>query len=196
MREIIKGKTAIIAGSLAIALLSGCATDGHFRSTDGTCWTCVNNPVTGEPINHDGEHKRQREEQGERNTAQTAKLLDPVTINGEAPANVDLVYIKIKREFNIKSREEMANSSISSDKWDLLDGAYVYESVAGVYYLMEKGYTWGTVRFELEKAGDAKTSMAVTYRQRSKAAPEAFKNQLTDKINKALKANVAFTEKQ
>tara|TARA_R110001583_G_scaffold34370_5_gene115541 strand:- start:10466 stop:11104 length:639 start_codon:yes stop_codon:yes gene_type:complete len=47
-----KNLTASIAIS-SILLLFGCAADGHTYSKDGMCLSCVNNPITGAPLNYD-----------------------------------------------------------------------------------------------------------------------------------------------
>lgn len=36
-----------------IAALAGCASGQHVTSTTGKCLTCVNNPITGKPLNYD-----------------------------------------------------------------------------------------------------------------------------------------------
>jgi len=188
MLEIKRSGLGKLAGLIMIVLLSGCAPDGHFRSPDGTCWTCLNNPVTGNPLNHDGEY-------GGAIARETEKITR-ATIIGDAQINVDLAYIRIKQAFNISTKAELESSNYTSDNYKVNDRSHEHKAVPGVYYVLADSYRWGSVRFEIEKLGGIRTEITVRYDQRSKTSPKLFRDQLISKINKALKTDVAFTEKK
>ncbi|WP_103684548.1 hypothetical protein [Zhongshania marina] len=51
-----KLKTLISAITLgATAIITGCASGQHIVTSDGTCLTCVNNIITGKPMNYEAE---------------------------------------------------------------------------------------------------------------------------------------------
>ncbi|WP_269621433.1 hypothetical protein [Zhongshania sp. BJYM1] len=49
-------KTLITALTLSVsAIIAGCASGQHIVTSDGTCLTCVNNIITGKPMNYEAE---------------------------------------------------------------------------------------------------------------------------------------------
>lgn len=52
-------KLLILAATLAATItLTGCVNGQHLSTTDGHCLTCINNPLTGKPLNYDpNEHE-------------------------------------------------------------------------------------------------------------------------------------------
>ncbi len=47
-----RGVLCWVSLGAAVTLAAGCATQDHLYS-QGRCLTCINNPVTGEPVNYD-----------------------------------------------------------------------------------------------------------------------------------------------
>ncbi len=183
-------------GLLACALLLAACNGNHYYSADGTCWTCLNNPITGEPLNHDDESATlegwKARKAGEQQAA--AEKRQKVTLKANVPMNVDLAYVKIKREFGFSSREELISSPYTSDRIKMGDSAWAYEAVPGVYYKMGDSYSWGVARTELEKTGDNSTLLTLDYRQGSstKMTQEEFRAAMIKKLKKALDNRITF----
>lgn len=144
---------APLAVALAVAL-TGCVTTqegnfSHVYTKDGKCLTCINNPITGEPLNHDGpgiaplgseEHKAEVaakkagfdkavDEQGGASTI-VQKLIFTV------PKPVDVAYLRIKREFNYYDLNQVKTEH-GDMAWRVLrDPNFAYEAMPSTFYKM------------------------------------------------------------
>lgn len=151
--------------AIAVAIIcAGCATGKHVYTEDGKCVTCWNNPLTGKPINHDGEAPEQvASEVAAKDTktnsqSTTAAAVAPSTPaetssrvsidpNTQAatrehqvvftvPVDVDTAYLKIKREFGYQTDREIDQEwgSLASTKKQTF--SYAYDATPGVFYQM------------------------------------------------------------
>lgn len=111
-------KLSALFGSLALVLIvSGCASNQHVYSSDGKCLTCWNNPITGKPINHDGKANQEQtaqESQVTQTTTTETTVVNTTTakptehkIAFTVPVNVDVAFLKIKKEFNYYTEQEI-----------------------------------------------------------------------------------------
>ncbi|MGJ8518340.1 hypothetical protein [Carnimonas bestiolae] len=87
----------IVALTAASIALNGCA-DYQYKTSDGQCLTCMNNPFTGEAMNYDPQSTPQKS--GNSATSQSGS----VTVN--SPLDVDTAYARIKNEFGFTTPEE------------------------------------------------------------------------------------------
>ncbi|MCG8611859.1 MAG: hypothetical protein MI864_15130 [Pseudomonadales bacterium] len=103
-------KLTTLFGSLVlVTFVSGCASNQHVYSSDGKCLSCWNNPITGKPINHDGKANKEQPPQETQVTESTATQTTVVSSTNKptehkiaftVPVNVDVAFLKIKKEFN------------------------------------------------------------------------------------------------
>lgn len=79
------------------ALLYGCAVSQHAYSTDGKCLTCVNNPITGKPINYNPEQDAGTERHPGYEPEPTHSA---GSIAFQVPYDVEHAYYVVQREFS------------------------------------------------------------------------------------------------
>ena len=121
--------------------LSGCAATDHMY-VDGVCVTCLNNPLTGEPINYDPSENPQMTDEArdriERRqgvvSAERGALLESQsgTFEMNSPLDVDLVYARMRSEFRMRSPASFDGGF--NDSLAQRDGAYHYETTPGTFY--------------------------------------------------------------
>lgn len=167
-----------LIGSLTIAfLVSGCATNQHAYSSDGKCITCWNNPLTGKPINHDGT-ANQIEAPGttqgtpeitSKNTVIEKNRIKPSEhqVKFSVPVNVDIAYLKIKKEFQYYSEQEIRQEwgSLAQDKMQTFD--FAYDATPSVYYRMRAARKHDGIQTvidsKIEKQAEKESSITITY---------------------------------
>jgi hypothetical protein len=102
--------------SLFIALLlSGCASSRHIYVGE-KCITCLNNPITGKPLNHATQEKSEYQEG---------------SVEFKVNKNVDTVLAHLMSEFCYKTNDEIKLNK------RLADNGYAFASIPGVYYHMQ-----------------------------------------------------------
>lgn len=208
-------KSFIAAVALAV-ICAGCATGKHVYSEDGKCVTCWNNPLTGKPINHDGQLPEQGASQvatADTNSQTTAAevvsstpaetssrvSIDPNTqaatreyqVAFTVPVDVDTAYLKIKREFRYQTDREIDQEwgSLASTKKQTF--SYAYDATPGVFYQMrahrEHNGAKAVIDSKIEKAGEGSSKVIVTYWLDSAVADtDAFSHSLQQRITRAL----------
>lgn len=118
-------KFKFLALSLGLAAtLTGCSTTEHVM-VGGKCVTCINNPLTGEPLNHDGsipgstykpsdQATAQSDSSGSAGSSSGRKTFTESTTSFSVPVNVDVAFIRIKRN---TSTSPSRKSARNGDHW-------------------------------------------------------------------------------
>lgn len=125
----------VFALGTAVIVLSGCAAQDHIYS-HGRCITCINNPITGQPVNYDPDETPVFEE-GVGPESAEAQRVAIVPVRGqfglEAPVDVDTAFARLRSEFRFRSPADF-NQSIASDRWAMQDTAWHYDATPGALY--------------------------------------------------------------
>jgi len=138
-----RSKYTLITIMLSL-LSSGCATNEHTYA-NGDCITCWNNPLTGEPINHNGKSDLHQEPAdkvlGNQLSTRTDKNKNSrypkkYVVSFDAPINVDVAYIKLKQEFSYQSEQEIRQEWGNMAGAKMQTFAYAYDATPNVYYRM------------------------------------------------------------
>ena len=176
-------KASALIGSITVAIiLSGCASNQHVYSSDGKCLTCWNNPFTGEPINHDGDVNQQQQTQ-ESQVAETTTTNTTIVNSADkptehklaftVPVNVDIAFIKIKKEFNYYTEQEIRQEWGSMAEAKMQTFAYAYDATPSVYYHMRADRNHNGIQAiidsQIEKQSDKVSKITITYWLRDKS---------------------------
>jgi len=176
-------KISALFGSLVMVLfITGCASGQHVYTSDGMCLTCWNNPLTGEPINHDGTENLSRADREalaqetaaanapETNTSATTasnKMTNEYQVAFSVPVNVDVAFLKIKREFNYYTEQEIRQEWGSMAEMKMQTFAFAYDATPSVYYRMRAGREQNGVRVvidsQIEKQSENQSQITITY---------------------------------
>lgn len=172
---------------LLTVLITACAADGNHRySSNGVCLTCWNNPLTGEPINHDGTHtgyeNRPAKLEGQAMTAVDAEgnteqlTRNKASINEDvgkrqfqiiANLDVDVAYLRLKKAFNYYTDQEIRQEWGKMADAKMQTFAYAYSATPSVYYHMrahrEHASNMAIIDSEIEKLSANQCKVTVTY---------------------------------
>src|SRR5690554_3151758 len=74
-------KFLALVGACLVVTLAGCTTTDHVYS-QGRCLTCINNPITGEPVNYDPDENPVIEEQAVADAHEQARPEVPAGVTG------------------------------------------------------------------------------------------------------------------
>ncbi|AAP95842.1 hypothetical protein A6046_00915 [[Haemophilus] ducreyi] len=103
----------------------------------------------------------------------------------ESGKDIDTLYIKIKRAFGFKTREEALGSSWGRQRdWvaDTLDErGLIHDKTPGVYYRMADGFEYGYLNVSLEKEGN-KVRISWLVKSNSKLVGPGVKNKMLKAI--------------
>lgn len=195
-------KLSALFGSLALVLIvSGCASNQHVYSSDGKCLTCWNNPITGKPINHDGEANQEQTAQQSQVTQTTTTETTVVNtttakptehkIAFTVPVNVDVAFLKIKKEFNYYTEQEIRQEWGSMAEAKMQTFAYAYDATPSVYYHMRADRNHDGIQAiidsQIEKQSDKESKITITYWLRDKSVNASqFGESLKNRTRKAL----------
>lgn len=195
-------KLSALFGSLALILIvSGCASNQHVYSSDGKCLTCWNNPITGKPINHDGEANQEQtaqESQVTQTTTTETTVVNTTTakptehkIAFTVPVNVDVAFLKIKKEFNYYTEQEIRQEWGSMAEAKMQTFAYAYDATPSVYYHMRADRNHDGIQAiidsQIEKQSDKESKITITYWLRDKSVNASqFGESLKNRTRKAL----------
>lgn len=121
-------------GVFALTLLSGCATNDHYYS-NGVCVTCMNNPITGEPINYDPNETPQQVTNNSQGEVVGVQDLGSQSgsISIESKLDVDTAYARIKRGMGFRAPGDFEQGNTMSD-WQMGDTAWKHQTTPGAYY--------------------------------------------------------------
>ncbi|MDF9434667.1 MULTISPECIES: hypothetical protein [Halomonadaceae] len=187
-------RVLMTAGLLA---LTGCAAQDHYYS-QGVCVTCINNPITGEPVNYDPSETPQRvatNAQGE--TVDVSNLgSQRGSVDIESPVDVDTAYARIKSAMGFRSPNDFESPESTTAKMQMGDAAWKHDRTPGAYYnLGDYGrQTVGGTRYsilqrvQIEKSG-AGSRIHYSWAPADKRIPydgAAMEDALTQRLNAAL----------
>lgn len=195
-------KLSALFGSLALVLIvSGCASNQHVYSSDGKCLTCWNNPITGKPINHDGNANQEQtaqESQVTQTTTTETTVVNTTTakptehkIAFTVPVNVDVAFLKIKKEFNYYTEQEIRQEWGSMAEAKMQTFAYAYDATPSVYYHMRADRNHDGIQAiidsQIEKQSDKESKITITYWLRDNSVNASqFGESLKNRTRKAL----------
>lgn len=195
-------KLSALFGSLALVLIvSGCASNQHVYSSDGKCLTCWNNLITGKPINHDGNANQEQtaqESQVTQTTTTETTVVNTTTakptehkIAFTVPVNVDVAFLKIKKEFNYYTEQEIRQEWGSMAEAKMQTFAYAYDATPSVYYHMRADRNHDGIQAiidsQIEKQSDKESKITITYWLRDKSVNASqFGESLKNRTRKAL----------
>lgn len=171
--------------ALLIAGLTGCVTTttkgsfDHLYTASGKCITCINNPITGEPLNHDGEGVAPLGSDEANNQIEATQQEVKVQAAAQEPKydihkrtfmvakNVDIAYIRVKREFNFYNLEQV-QAEHGDSAWVVMnDPRFEYESLPSVFYKMRDYRTHNgtglTIDTEIEKRTESSTQITLRF---------------------------------
>ena len=149
--------------TIMLVMLSGCATNKHLYTSDGECITCWNNPITGEPVNHDGKIKA---------TTQSASIRVEDLKSGEGrlkfnrSITMDWALVVLKKEFNFYSKNEIDDLNKSSlNKKTYEPSEHVADELGNNRLLGERTHKDHVLKLDivLEKTTDSNSIITVTY---------------------------------
>lgn len=129
--------THLVGAGLVVVAISGCATTDHVYS-GSHCLTCINNPITGEPINYDPNENPGLEEQAVASGQPVQKVPEGVTGNGrgsfriESEVDVDTAYARLRSGFRFRAPSDFLDSL--SDRMAQRDVAYHHDANPGSFY--------------------------------------------------------------
>lgn len=186
-------KYFLIVAITSAAMITGCSSTNHMYNADGKCLTCWNNPLTGKPINHDGSSNQQANSDP---ATATAEARQPITFEKHSTQfsvskDVDVAFLKIKKEFGFRSEEEVRQEMGSMAGMKLQAEDYRWYAVPHVTYSMGSARTVDghrmNVVIDVEKQTDNQSMITVSYWPRDqKLSPKKLGNTLVARINKAL----------
>ena len=126
----------VFLGLIMMGLLSGCTGGKHVYAQNGACLTCINNPITGKPLNHNGSAPgstvESRQAAAESDESWAEDLNEPRPRSNEekitfsVPLDVDLAFVKIKREYGYFTEQEIRQEwgSLAYAASTILSGSY------------------------------------------------------------------------
>ncbi|WP_146047878.1 hypothetical protein [Zhongshania marina] len=85
---------------LLFSIASGCAANQHTYTKDGMCLSCVNNPITGAPLNYDPEVDSQYN-RGQVVTTAQEPTHSAGSISFQVDYDVEHTYYVVQREFSL-----------------------------------------------------------------------------------------------
>lgn len=129
-----KAVGAMSLGVVAMASLAGCAGQDHYYS-NGVCVTCINNPITGEPLNYDPSETPQKVVTNAEGRAVDVDSLGSQrgSIDIVSPVDVDTAYARIKPAFGFRSPNDFEVGNTMSE-WQMGDAAWKHDVTPGAYY--------------------------------------------------------------
>lgn len=194
--------------SLALALglaatLTGCSTTDHMM-VGGKCVTCINNPLTGEPLNHDGSLPGSTYKPSDQSSAQANSSDIPSTSSGKktftefstsfsAPINVDVAFIRIKKEYEYLSEQEIRQEWGSLANTKMKTFAWAYDSEPSVYYHMRAHRQHGNALYVIDhnitkqSADTSEITITVWVNDQSPISPADVAKSLAGRTKTALK---------
>jgi hypothetical protein len=157
----------------AASLITGCS--GHIYTKDGGCLTCINNPISGKPVNHDGQSaKKKQDTQATQQKSEVSGVAvsesqdwtqSEITFN--VNKQIDLLAVKIKNEFRFESDEDIRREwgKYASDRFQVK--SWKWQAVEGVYYHMasykDHGEQHIPIDVVIEKVTDTSSKVVVNF---------------------------------
>ncbi|WP_233115302.1 membrane lipoprotein lipid attachment site-containing protein [Aggregatibacter actinomycetemcomitans] len=149
--------------------LAGCAELNSFNDAVGDIAGKFNQAI--------GRNTAQRNVYTQQNTTYAIKSDDSI----ESAANIDTLYIKIKRAFGFKTREEVLGSSWGKQRdWvesTLDERGFIHDKTPGVYYRLADEFEYGYLNVSLEKEGN-KVRISWLVKSNNNSIAPAVKNKM------------------
>ncbi|WP_249978007.1 hypothetical protein [Vreelandella olivaria] len=127
---------AVVGTGVVVATLAGCTTTDHVYS-QGRCLTCINNPITGEPVNYNPDEIPIFDEQ-DITVGEAQQVTTSVTGDGRGSfriasgVDIDTAYARLRSGFRFRAPVDFSDSM--SDGFQQRDGAYHHEANPGSFY--------------------------------------------------------------
>ena len=153
------------------ALSSGCADNQLVYGEH--CVTCLNNPLSGEPLNYDPKkHPNSVLTVGAANQSQgsgsgLAMLGTPNALGQDQcqltyRGDVDTAAALIKDAFSFMTQEEAIAENGQGGKWQFSSGDWSYSGTPGAFYTMKKAAYDGHLMAKISKTGGG-SKVVLTY---------------------------------
>jgi len=160
--------------TIIIALVeTSCASDGH-SYIGGKCVTCWNNPLTNEPVNHDGKENLRITESETLTNQSISNSENKINsypskfrFSFTVPINVDVAFIKLKKEFNYYSEQEIRQEWGGMASAKMQTFAYAYSATPSVHYKMRANRqhqgVFAIIDSEIEMQENSKSKITISY---------------------------------
>lgn len=200
-----KIKSIVLVITLMGVMVTGCSSNQHVYSENGKCVTCWNNPVTGKPINHDGKNNEEMktvakndsinvpsDEQRKDVKYQNSEIpFKEYKVSFSAPIEVDIAFLKLKKEFNYYTEQEIRQEWGSLANTKIQTFEYAYDATPSVFYHMRSDRQHAGVQVVIdtyvEKQSNRESKVTLTYWLNNPSVnPTTFGNSLKARAQKAL----------
>jgi hypothetical protein len=185
-----------------MSLLSGCTGGKHAYAQNGACLTCINNPTTGKPLNHDGSAPnsavKSRQTAAESNESRAEDLNEPRPRSNEekvtfsSPVAVNLAFVKIKREYGYFTEHEIRQELGSLASVKLKTFEHAYDATPSAYYHMRSSKKHEGAnciidhQIEKKRAGESWIILTVWVDARSTISPSDAMKSIAVRTRKSL----------
>jgi hypothetical protein len=198
----VKQAKYVFLGLIMMGLLSGCTGGKHVYAQNGACLTCINNPITGKPLNHNGSAPgstvESRQAAAESDESWAEDLNEPRPRSNEekitfsVPLDVDLAFVKIKREYGYFTEQEIRQEWGSLASMKLKTFEYAYDATPSVYYHMRSSTKHEGANYiidhqiEKKRAGESQIILTVWVDTRSTISPSDVMKSVAVRTRKSL----------
>lgn len=173
----------------ATALLNGCVTtQGSHTYIAGRCISCINNPMTVEPINYDAREnnnlpeksrdgcRKPRNKWDNTHHFRDHRWCDDITLPGASlseqkiydetvPVPVDLAYVRAKQHLNFTDPDDRVTSDgylNDNTRWDGMPGKFY--SIEAFYGGPARHMLWyATYRLNIKKVSSSQSHISMSY---------------------------------
>ena len=192
-------------GIALATILTGCASTDHIYTTDGKCLTCINNPLTGKPLNHDGSAPgstmENRKVASDSNNETDSTTTGSSSSNPEftefkttltVPHDVDRAFLKVKKEYNYHTDQEIKQEWGDMAEMKMGTFAYAYDSTPSVYYHMRAHRDHDSAMYVIDhmieklEAGKSEITITVWVNKNSPISPSDVAQSLASRTQSAL----------
>jgi len=155
--------TALLALAAALA---GCS--GNHVTYGNECMTCINNPITGEPVNYAPTEystaisTSQSPASGSRSVPHT---LAREQVEIAYAQNVDTVGMRLKDAFGYMTQDEAIAQMGNAGKMAFAGPGYAYQASPGAFYFMKTQAYNGDLSTRVTRAGNGAKAV-ITYEQK------------------------------
>lgn len=150
-------------------LLSGCAQNQV--SYAGACMTCMDNPLTGKPLNYDPNEYSNKlmtasaSGSGNAQTQSAPQVLAKDSLTFPYKGDVDSTALRIKQTFGFLSKEEAVAEMGNAGKMMFAGPGYAYRATQGSQYFMKTQAYSGDLTATISKQGNGAV-VVMKYEQR------------------------------
>lgn len=179
------GCTAFLALAVSTA---GCT--GNHVTYGKECMTCINNPITGEPVNYDPTEystaisSTQDPASGTRSVPHT---LAREQVEISFAANVDTTGMRLKEAFGYLTQDEAVAQMGNAGKMMFAGPGYAYQATPGAFYFMKTQAYSGDLSTRVTRAGNGAKAV-ITYEQKRSGGKDihSVMREVKERAEKAL----------